>query len=126
MHEVKPGLFASARGLLLTSVRLLQVRVELLATDMEVGVLRLFDAIILAQLALLGIGLGLASLCGLLLLIVQDAYRLHLLAVMATAFLFAGVAALVFARRKLAQAGAAFDATRSELARDIKALTPRE
>lgn len=126
MHEVKPGLFASARGLLLTSVRLLQVRVELLATDMEVGVLRLFDAIILAQLALLGIGLGLASLCGLLLLIVQDAYRLHLLAVMATAFLLAGVAALVVARRKLAQAGAAFDATRSELARDIKALTPRE
>lgn len=122
----KSGLYASARSLLRTAVRLLQVRVELLASDIEVSALRLFDAIVLALFAVLGLGVGLVLVCGLILLVVQEPHRPYVLGVMAAAFIGMGALALFVARARLAQAGAAFDATRGELARDVSALTPGE
>lgn len=126
MAVIRPGLFASARSLLATALELLQVRVELLAADVETGALRLFDAIVLALLAILGIGIGVVLVCGLILLVVQEAFRPHALGLMALAFLGAGAWALIVARARLRQAGSAFEATRAELARDAAALAPRK
>ena len=122
----RAGLFGSARQLLLTGVGLLQVRLALLANDVELGALRFFDAVVLALLALLSVGVGLVLACALVLMLLQDAYRLPALGLMALLFLAAGAWALAAARRQLRQAGQAFDATRAELARDAAALTPRD
>lgn len=124
MSATKPGLFASARSLLATALELVQVRVELLAADVEAGSLRLFDAIVLAMLAVLGLGVGIVLACALILLTVGESYRPHALGLMALAFLGAGAWALVVARAQLRRAGAAFEATRAELARDAAALLP--
>ena len=126
MSDLRPGLFGTTRRLLATGLDLLRVRLGLLAIDLEVSTLRLFDAIVLALLALLGIGIGLVLLCALVLLLVQDAYRVHVLAVMVLVLLGAGGWGLMVARDRLRNAGAAFEATRAELARDVAALAPRD
>lgn len=126
MSSDRRGLYGSARRLLATGVGLLRVRLDLLALDLEVSTLRLFDAAVLALVALLGIGIGLVLLCALVLLLVQDAYRLHALAVMVLVLLGAGGWGLATARDRLRHAGAAFEATRAELARDAEALAPHD
>lgn len=126
MSNARPGLFASARNLLASALQLLQTRLELVANDVELGALRLFDSVVLALLAMLGIGMGLVMLCVVLLWWVQEAYRPQVLAAMALIFLAAGVAAVLAARRRLQQAGSAFEASRAELARDLAALAPRD
>lgn len=125
MNEPSRGLFASTRRLMSGGVELLQVRVALLANDVESGALRFFDAIVLALLALVAVAIGLVLLCGAVLLVVQPHYRLPALAIMALCFLAAGGWAVAKARARLQQAGLAFEATRAELARDMAALTPR-
>jgi uncharacterized membrane protein YqjE len=126
MNPPRRGLLGSARALLGTTLELAQVRLELLANDVETGSLRLFDGLVLAAFALLGVGVGIVLLCLLVLLLVQDAYRIPVLVVMALAFLAAGGWALVAARSSLRQAGGAFEATRTELARDLAALARRD
>lgn len=126
MNPPRRGLLGSARALLGTTLELVQVRLALLANDVEAGTLRLFDALVLAAFAWLGIGVGIVLLCLLVLLLVQDAYRIPVLLVMALAFLVAGVWALRAARSSLRQAGGSFEATRAELARDLAALARRD
>ena len=120
------GLFGSARSLLTTALELLQVRLGLLATDVEAGALRLFDALVLGLLALMGVTIGLLLLCALVLMLVQEAYRVQALGVMVLVFLGGGAWGLAVARAKLQLAGAAFEASRAELARDLAALVPRD
>jgi uncharacterized membrane protein YqjE len=126
MNPPRRGLLGSARALLGTTLELAQVRLALLANDVEAGTLRLFDALVLAALALLGIGVGIVLLCLLVLLLIQDTYRIPVLLVMALVFLAAGAWALNAARSSLRQAGGAFEATRAELARDLAALARRD
>jgi uncharacterized membrane protein YqjE len=118
----RPGLQARLQRLAATALQLAQVRVEILATDVELGALRLLDAIVLALAALLALAVGLGLLCGVILLIVQPEYRLHALAALALLFLGGGVLALRAARARLTQAGGLFQGTRDELARDVAAV----
>jgi uncharacterized membrane protein YqjE len=117
-------LFARLRRLLGTSLELLQLRIELLATDVELGTLRFFDAVVLALAALLALAVGLGLLCAWILLMLQPEYRLTALGLMALAFLAGGAWAVVAARGRMRQSGRAFQATRAELARDLAALSP--
>jgi uncharacterized membrane protein YqjE len=126
MNPPRRGLFGSARSLLGTALELLQVRLALFANDFETGTQKLFDALALAMLAWLGISVGTVLLCALVLILVQDTYRIPVLLVMALGFLAVGAWALAAARRRLLQSGTAFDATRAELRRDLAALTPRD
>lgn len=118
------GLMGRFRRIGATVVELARLRVEILATDVELGALRFFDALLLALAALLVLGVGLVLLCAWILLIVQPEYRLQALAALALVLLVGGGVALVAARGRLRQAGAAFQATRAELARDVAAFGP--
>jgi uncharacterized membrane protein YqjE len=118
----RPGLQARLQRLASTALQLAQLRVEMLATDVELAALRLLDAIVLALAALLALAVGLGLLCGLILLIVQPEYRLHALAALALLFLAGGVFALRAARARLTQAGGLFQGTRAELANDVAAV----
>jgi uncharacterized membrane protein YqjE len=120
------GLFASSRRLLGTGLRWLQLRLELLTAELQLGAAQAFDAVVLALLAGLGIGVGLVLFCGWVLLMLQEPYRLAALGVMAAGFLAAGFGLLWLARQHLQRAGRALDGSREELARDLQALRPRD
>ena len=126
MNAPRRGLFGSAKQLLGTALDLLQVRLALFANDFETGTQKLFDALSLAILAWLGISVGTVLLCALVLILVQDAYRIPVLLIMSLGFLGLGVWALFSARHSLRQTVGAFEATRNELCRDLAALRPLE
>jgi uncharacterized membrane protein YqjE len=118
------GLLGRLRRIGATAFELARLRVEILATDVELGALRFFDALLLALAALLALAVGLVLLCAWILLMVQPEYRLQALAVLALVLLVGGGLALAAARGRLRQAGAAFQATRAELARDVAVFGP--
>jgi uncharacterized membrane protein YqjE len=120
------GLFASARRLLATLLELGQVRLELIATEIELEKLRLFDALLLAGAAMLALAVGVVLLCFFIVAAAGDAYRLHALAVLALLFIGGSALGLRAARSRLRSPGTLFDATAAELARDRAALMPRD
>ena len=121
------GLLASLRRLVASTLELAQVRLELLAVELEQEKQRIFEALAWAALALLLIGVALLLAVGLLLMLLWDGYRLAALALLCALFLGAGVWAARRARARLgAPAGRAVGASLDELARDRAALARRE
>lgn len=120
--STRRGLFVRMRRLLGTTLELVQLRFELLATDVQLGTLRFFDAVVLALGALLLLAAGLGLLAAWIVLMMAPEYRLTALGVVALALLAAGAWALTVARARLRSAGGAFATTRRELARDLAAL----
>jgi uncharacterized membrane protein YqjE len=122
MPAMRAGLFDSLRGLLRTSVELAGVRLELLATDLEVEKLRFAEAALRALIGLMLIGLGLVLLTGFVLLLVWDGYRLQAIVVLMLLCLGGGLLLLRAAKRRLQQGEPLLAATRAELQRDHDAL----
>lgn len=116
------GLFASLCRMLGTALEMAQVRLQLLGTEVEREKRRLFDSLLLAMLALLLLGVSLMLLCGFVILLVADAYRLMVLGLIGLALLFAGLLLLRAARQALRSPGGLFNTSTSELARDRSAL----
>jgi len=120
------GLFVSARRLMATLLELAQVRVELLATEIELEKLRLFDALLLAVAAVLALSVGVVLLCLFVVVIAGEAYRPHVLGGLALLFIGGSVWGLRAARARVRSPGTLFDATAAELRSDCAALAPRE
>jgi uncharacterized membrane protein YqjE len=112
------GMFSSARRLLATVLELAQVRLELVAAEIELEKLRLFDALLLALAALLGLGVGVVLLCGFVIVLAGEAHRLLALGVLSLLFIGGSVWALMSARSRLRRPGTLFDASAAEFARD--------
>jgi uncharacterized membrane protein YqjE len=126
MPASRGGLFDSLRRLLHTALALAQVRLELLATDLEVEKLRLLEVALRALLGLMLLGLGLVLLMAFLLMLLWDGYRLPALGVLTLLCAGGGLWLLQAAKRRLAQGEPMFAATRAEFERDQAALVPRE
>jgi uncharacterized membrane protein YqjE len=120
------GLFASVRRLLGTATEIAQVRLRLLGNELEQEKLRVFDALLLAGVGLLLLAVGTVLLCGLILLLVTEGYRLAALAVMTIGCIGGAVLLLRAAAGRLRNSGHMFQATLGELAQDHSALAPRE
>lgn len=109
---------ASLRQLLSTLLEIAQVRLELISTELELEKRRWFDALWLGALALVCLALGLVLLCGTLLLLVWEGYRLAAAACLTVLFLAGGTLLLTQALRRLRQPGGMFNASVRELQRD--------
>lgn len=120
------GLAASLRRLGGSAVELLHVRLELLATEIEEEKLRLFDALLLAGVAMLALGLGALLLMLFIVALAPERWRWLVLGTMALACLAGGAWAMLAARRRLQADGGLLRASRAELAQDVAALRPRE
>jgi len=118
----RAGLFDSLRQLSATALELGQLRLELLAADLELEKLRLIEAALLALIGLMLVGLGLVLLCAFVLLLVGEAYRLQALGVLLLLCLGAGMLLLQAAKRRLSSGKLMLAATRDELSRDRAAL----
>lgn len=112
------GLFASLRRLLGTVLEIAEVRIALLSTEVEIEKRRLFDALLWAAVAMLVLATGLTLLCGFVILLFSEGYRLAALGVMALLFLGAGWLLLQQARQRLRSPDGMLAGSLAELQRD--------
>jgi len=126
MPASRAGLFESLRQLLYTALSLATVRLELLATDLEIEKLRLIDVALRALLGIMLLGLSLLLLIGFVLLLLWDGYRLPVLGVLTLLCLLGGLGLLQAAKRGLRRGKPMFAATRAEFERDQAALRTPE
>jgi uncharacterized membrane protein YqjE len=120
------GLFASLRQMLSTLLEIAQVRVQLLGNEIEQEKLRIFDGLLLAGIGLMLLAVGTVLLCGLVVMLFAEGYRLAALAVLTVTFLAGGVFAMRAGGHRLRSPGGVFEATLAELAQDRSGLAPRE
>ena len=116
------GLFASLRQLLATGLEMAQVRLDLFLNEVEQEKLRVFDALLWAGLALMLLGVGVILLCGFVVVLLWDRYRLVTLGVLTLLFLGAGVLLIRAARNRLRSPAGVFGATVDELRQDLAEL----
>jgi uncharacterized membrane protein YqjE len=120
------GLILSARRLLGTVLELAQVRLELLATEIELEKQRLLEALWISFLSLFALGLGVVLLFVCLVLVVAERYRVPLLAALSLLCLAGGAWGLHAARHRLTRGGGLFHGSLAELARDRAQIAPDE
>lgn len=114
------------RQMLATLLEIAQVRLELVATEIEQEKLRVFDALLLAGVGLVLLSVGTVLLCGFALMLISEGYRLAALGVLALALLAGGVLALRAGGQRLRGPGGIFGASLAEISQDREGLAPRE
>ena len=112
------GFLAGVRQLLATLLETVQVRLELLGTELEQEKRRVFSALVLAAVALVCLALGLVMFSVMILLIFWDSSRV--LAACALALLFGGSGSYLLyrAKQKLSAPSGLFEHSLAELQRD--------
>ena len=118
------GLFASLRQLLATALEMAQVRLDLFLTEIEQEKLRVFDGLLWAGLALMLLGVGVILLCGFIVVLLWEGYRLATLGILTLLFLGAGGLLMRAARNRLRNPTGALGATVDELRQDLAELKP--
>lgn len=118
------GLTASLRRLFATLLEVAQVRLELLANELETEKLRIFDALVWAALALILAVAGLVLALGFIVLLMPPELRALAMGSLVVACLVAAALLAWVARRRLANPPGAVAATVGELRRDRDALAP--
>lgn len=116
------GLLASLQRLLATVVEIAQIRLDLLGTEIELEKRRFFAGLFWAALALLMLAVGLALLCGFVILLFGEGYRLTAVGLLALLFLGAGGLFLATARKRLCNRTNLFGTSIAELERDRAGL----
>lgn len=119
------GFFSSLKQLVSTALEIAQVRLELVGTEVEREKRRLFDGLLWGALALLCVGLGLALLCGFVVLLFWDGYRLAAIGVLSLLFIGLGVFLALHTRKKMRNQHTMFSASLNELKQDQTALRPQ-
>lgn len=122
MADSRPGLYASVKGLLGTSLTLLQTRLQLLATELEEERQRLLALLLWSAIAVLALGAGLIFLAIFLTVLLWDSNRLLVLGIFSVIFLGMGGIALMLACKLGRSASGLFGASMAELSRDRAAL----
>lgn len=117
------GLLTSIQRLMATAIEMVHVRLELLGTEVEFEKRRLFDGLLFGGVALLLLGMGLILLCGFIVLMFAEGYRLAAVGVMALLFLGGGAFTMREARLRLRNPKSMFEASVKELAKDHAGLT---
>jgi uncharacterized membrane protein YqjE len=117
------GLFASLRRLLLTTLEVAQVRLDILGTEIELEKRRLLDGVLYASIAILVLGIGLILMCGFLILLFWDGYRLAAVGTLSVLFIVSGVLLLYSALRNFRMKKNIFSVSLAELESDRIALS---
>jgi uncharacterized membrane protein YqjE len=118
----KSSLFASLQRLLATALEIAQVRLELLGTEVEIEKRRFLDGLLWAVVALLLLGVGLVLLCGFVMLLFWDGYRMAAAGSLALLFLTGGLLLIRLVRQRLRSPTGMFNASVTELSQDQAGL----
>lgn len=119
------GLLVSFKRLCATVLEIGQVRIELLGTELELEKKRIFEGLLWAAAALMVLVVGLLLLCGFIILLVWDGYRLVAIGLMTLVFLSAAFFLFLQARKRLSHPEGMFHVSASELKKDQFALRPK-
>lgn len=112
------GVMDSLRSLLATVIEIGELGLDLLAFELENERRRFFDALVLGALALMLLSFSLLALCGLVVLLMWDRYRIATVAIMALVLLCLGLISLQLARRRLQRGTGSFAGSLALLQRD--------
>jgi uncharacterized membrane protein YqjE len=116
------GLFGSLRRLLHSSAELVEVRLELLATELQQEKLRVLDSLAWLAVAVLALAIALVLLSVFIVLLFAPPYRLAALGGVGLTHLVLAGWALRLARSRRHAGGMPFEASLAELRRDRSAL----
>jgi uncharacterized membrane protein YqjE len=122
VSDAQAGLLGSLRALLGTALQVVQTRLELFTCELEQEKTNLFDALWWAALSLVLLSAGLVLAIGLIVLLMQEGYRLPALGLLTLSCVGGGWALLRHAKRCLHSPGGAFAASVGEIARDRAGL----
>ncbi len=122
----RAGLFASLRQVTATALEMVQVRLELLGTELEFEKQRLFDGILMAAAAMVFFAVGLLLLCGFIILLFWEGYRLAAMASLCVLFLGLGGVLFIHSRRCLKSPFGMFYASATELQNDRRHMQPSD
>ncbi len=122
----RSGLFASAKGLLGTSVTLVHNRLELLGVELAEERVRLVSLLAYGGAAFLCLAAGLIFLAVFLTVLMWDNNRLLALGVFSALFLGAGIASLMLTMSLARSGSKLFSASLAELRKDSDALAARD
>ena len=118
------GLLGSIKKLLSTAVGILETRLELLSTDIEIGRERMLAILVMTLLALFFISFGLLFLALLVVVIFWDSNRLIAISAAALLFLIIGLGLTGFVWHTLKTMPRFFEASLAELSKDRDHLSP--
>ena len=122
----RAGLFASLRQLTATALEMLQVRLELLGTELELEKRRLVEGFLIGVAAMVFFTVGLMLLCGFIILLCWEGYRLAALASLCLLFLGLGGVLYLQSRKRLTSPFGMFYATTTELQNDRCHIQPSD
>ena len=126
MTEPRPGLYASLKGLLSTSLTLLQIRLQLLGAELEEERQRLLALLLWGGMALIALGAGLVFGVIFIIVLLWDTHRLLALGAATLGFVGLGAFALGMAYRLGRAPSGLFAASLAELSADRAALRGTE
>jgi uncharacterized membrane protein YqjE len=122
MSGANTGLFGQLQDSLGTGIELLRVRLALLGTELGLEKQRLATGLFWGALALMSLTVGAVLLCGFVILLLWDGYRLAAVGVLALLFLAGGLGLVQAARRSLSAESNLFSVSLAELDRDRAAF----
>jgi uncharacterized membrane protein YqjE len=117
------GLFGQLQQSLGTVIELLRVRLALLGTELGLEKQRLGAGLFWGAMAFMCLTVAAVLLCGFVLLLFWDGYRLAAMGILALLFLAGGLLLLQVAQRRLSAASNLFSTSLAELERDRAAFT---
>jgi len=116
------GLFDQLQGSLGSVLELIRVRLALLGTELALEKQRVGLGLLWAASAFMLLTVAAVLLCGFVILLLWDGYRLAAVGTLAASFAAAGIVLARVARRRLAQESNLFGVSLAELDRDRAAL----
>ena len=116
------GLFDQLQGSLGSVLELIRVRLALLGTELALEKQRVGLGLLWAASAFMLLTVAAVLLCGFVILLLWDGYRLAAVGTLAVSFAAAGVVLARVARRRLAQESNLFGVSLAELDRDRAAV----
>ena len=126
MTAPRPGLYASLKGLLATSLTLLQIRLQLLGTELEEERQRVLALLLWGGIALIALGAGLVFAVIFLIVLLWDTHKLLVLGAATAGFVGLGAIALMMAFKLGRAPSGLFAASLAELSQDRAALRAGE
>jgi uncharacterized membrane protein YqjE len=101
-----------------TALEIIQTRLELFSSDIQIGWQRLLSVLVLVIVALFSLLFGLVLLAILIVVLYWDTHRVLVLSLMAGGFLSIGIILALFVRAQMNSMPKLFEASLGELVKD--------
>jgi uncharacterized membrane protein YqjE len=112
------AMLSSIKSLGSTALEIIQTRLELFSSDIQIGWQRLLSVLVLVIVALFSVLFGLVLLAILIVVLYWDTHRVLVLSLMASGFVSIGIILALFVRAQINAMPRLFEASLSELVKD--------